>query len=126
MGGSIIQLVATGIPDLYLTGDPQITWFKLLYRRYTEFSMVDYPIKINGDPQPGDTHMINISPIADKLNRLSLIVDIPTPELKTKEGQGGRRKRAKVKDKPLVARFLSSLLLLSLAPFPPILHSPRA
>lgn len=81
MGGGVIQLVATGIPDLYLTGDPQITWFKVLYRRYTEFSMVDYPIKINGDPQPGDMHMINIGPIADKLNRVCLVVDVPTPEV---------------------------------------------
>src|SRR5947207_2314831 len=47
--------------------------------------MVDYPIHISGDPQPGDTHMINIGPIADKLSRLSLIVDVPTPEVKMKE-----------------------------------------
>lgn len=82
MAGGIIQLVATGIPDLYLTGNPQITWFKILYRRYTEFSMVDYPIRINSDIQFGHTHLIKIDPIADKLNRLSLIVDVPTPILK--------------------------------------------
>lgn len=81
MGGGVIQLVATGIPDLCLIGDPQITWFKVVYRRYNEFSMVDYPIKINGDPQPGDTHMIKIGPIADKLNRICLVADIPTPEV---------------------------------------------
>ena len=81
MGGGIIQLVATGIPDLYLTGDPQITWFKVIYRRHAEFSMVDYPIKINGDPQLGSMHMINIAPIADKLNRVCLIVDVPSPQV---------------------------------------------
>lgn len=85
MGGGMLQLVATGIPDLYLTGDPQITWFKILYRRTTEFSMVDYEIKINGDMQFGDTIMTKIGPIADKLGRLSLIVDLPTPELKMKD-----------------------------------------
>jgi hypothetical protein len=84
MGGGIIQLAATGISDLYITGDPQITWFKVVYRRYSEFSMVDYPIKINGDPQPGDVHMINIPPIADKLNRLCLVVDVPQPVVEAK------------------------------------------
>lgn len=84
MGGGILQLVATGIQDLYITGDPQISWFKILYRRHTEFSMVDHPIKINGDLTFGETHMIKIPPIADKLNRLSLVVDVPTPSLKMK------------------------------------------
>ena len=81
MGGGIISLVAIGIPDLYISGDPQITFFKVVYRRPCEFSMVDYVIKISSDPQPGDTHMINIAPVADKLNKICLVVDVPTPEL---------------------------------------------
>lgn len=80
MGGGIIQLVSTGIPDLYLTGDPQITWFKVLYRRYTEFSMVDVPINIKNNLQFGDTCYVNIGNIADKLNKITMVVDIPTPE----------------------------------------------
>lgn len=83
MGVGFISLISTGLEDLYLIGDPQITFFKVMYRRTTEFSMADYEIKINGDPQPGSTHMINITPIGDKLNRISLIVDVPTPELLT-------------------------------------------
>jgi hypothetical protein len=83
MGVGFISLISVGIEDLYLTGDPQITFYKVMYRRTTEFSMVDYPIKISGDPQPGETHMIDIGHIADKLNRVSLIVDVPTPELLT-------------------------------------------
>ena len=38
MAGGLIQLVAYGIQDLYLTGDPQITFFKVIYRRHTNFS----------------------------------------------------------------------------------------
>ena len=85
MGGGIIQLVSTGIPDLYLTGDPQITWFKILYRRYTEFSMADVPIHIKGDLQFGNTSYVDIGNIADKLNKITLIADIPTPEFTIKD-----------------------------------------
>ena len=34
-----MQLVAFGAQDIYLTGNPQITFFKVVYRRHTNFSM---------------------------------------------------------------------------------------
>jgi len=39
MGGGLIQLVAYGAQDVYLTGNPQITFFKIVYKRHTNFSM---------------------------------------------------------------------------------------
>ena len=39
MAGALIQLVAQGVQDLYLTTDPQITFFKIIYRRHTNFSV---------------------------------------------------------------------------------------
>ena len=85
MAGGHIQLVATGITDLYLTGDPQINWFKSIYRQYCEFSMADIPIHTNTDIQFGSTHYIKIKNEADKLNRITLIIDVPTPELKMQD-----------------------------------------
>ena len=38
MPGGIMQLVAYGAEDLYLTGNPQITFFKTVYRRHTNFA----------------------------------------------------------------------------------------
>jgi hypothetical protein len=38
MGGGLMQLVAMGAQDVYLTGNPQITFFKVVYRRHTNFS----------------------------------------------------------------------------------------
>jgi hypothetical protein len=38
MGGGLLQLVAQGSQDVYLTGNPQITFFKIVYRRHTAFS----------------------------------------------------------------------------------------
>ena len=34
-----MQLVAYGAQDIYLTGNPQITFFKVVYRRHTNFAM---------------------------------------------------------------------------------------
>ena len=39
MGGGLMQLVAYGAQDIYLTGNPQITFFKVVYRRHTNFSI---------------------------------------------------------------------------------------
>lgn len=39
MGGGLLQLVAYGAQDTYLSGNPQITFFKSIYRRHTNFSM---------------------------------------------------------------------------------------
>ena len=39
MPGGLIQLVVYGGQDFYLTGNPQISFFKNVYRRYSNFSM---------------------------------------------------------------------------------------
>jgi len=39
MGGGLLQLVAYGPQDIYLTGNPQVTFFKVVYRRHTNFSI---------------------------------------------------------------------------------------
>ena len=39
MGGGLMQLVAYGAQDIYITGNPQITFFKVVYRRHTNFSV---------------------------------------------------------------------------------------
>ena len=48
MGGGIMQLVAYGAQDIYLTGNPQITFFKVVYRRHTNFSMETINQNISG------------------------------------------------------------------------------
>ena len=39
MGGGLIQLVAKGQSDTYITGNPQFSYFKSVYRRHTNFSI---------------------------------------------------------------------------------------
>ena len=48
MGGGLMQLVAHGAQDIYLTGNPQITFFKIVYRRHTNFSMETIEQTIDG------------------------------------------------------------------------------
>ena len=57
MGGGLMQLVAYGAQDIYLTGNPQITFFKVVYRRHTNFSMEAIEQTIQGAS--------TISPTAD-------------------------------------------------------------
>ena len=51
MGGGLMQLVAYGAQDIYLTGNPQITFFKVVYRRHTNFSMEAIEQTWNGTPE---------------------------------------------------------------------------
>ena len=48
MGGGLMQLVAYGAQDIYLTGNPQITFFKVVYRRHTNFSMESIQQTLDG------------------------------------------------------------------------------
>ena len=47
-GGGLMQLVAYGAQDVYLTGNPQITFFKVVYRRHTNFSTEAIEQTMNG------------------------------------------------------------------------------
>jgi hypothetical protein len=49
-GGGLMQLVAYGAQDVYLTGNPQITFFKVVYRRHTNFSTELIEQTWNGQP----------------------------------------------------------------------------
>ena len=53
MGGGLMQLVAYGAQDIYLTGNPQITFFKVVYRRHTNFSMESIEQTWNGSDGTG-------------------------------------------------------------------------
>ena len=55
MTGGLMQLVAYGAQDTYLTGNPQITFFKIVYRRHTNFSMETIRQTINGDTSTDTT-----------------------------------------------------------------------
>ena len=65
-----MQLVAYGAQDIYLTGNPQITFFKVVYRRHTNFSMESIEQTINGSVGPGSRVTSTISRNGDLVYRL--------------------------------------------------------
>ena len=77
MGGGLLQLVAYGAQDVYLTGNPQITFFKVVYRRHTNFAIVAIQQTFNGNPGYGNTVTCQISRNGDLINRMYVQVDIP-------------------------------------------------
>ena len=70
MAGGLSQLVAYGAQDVYLTGNPQITFFKTVYRRYTNFAVESIQQTINGSVAFGNKVSTQISRNGD------LITDI--------------------------------------------------
>ena len=55
MAGGILQLVAVGIQDNFLTGTPEATFFKLRYSRYTNFAVECIENSFNGTADLGKT-----------------------------------------------------------------------
>ena len=70
MGGGLMQLVAYGAQDIYLTGNPQITFFKVVYRRHTNFSMEAIQQTFNGSADFGGTVTSTISRNGDLIGRM--------------------------------------------------------
>lgn len=70
MGGGVMQLVAYGAQDSYLTGNPQITFFKVVYRRYTNFSIECLEQHFIGSKDFGKTVTANIARTGDLINRM--------------------------------------------------------
>ena len=71
-----MQLVAYGAQDVYLTGNPQITFFKVVYRRHTNFSMESIEQTINGEPGIGKRVSCTISRNGDLIHKMYLQMKI--------------------------------------------------
>ena len=78
MGGGLMQLVAYGAQDVYLTGNPQITFFKVIYRRHTNFSMEAVQQSFNGNPNVNGSNISStISRNGDLVSNLWLDINMP-------------------------------------------------
>jgi len=76
-GGAALQLIARGRQDIYLVGNPQITFFKQVYRRYTNFSMESQPIYFDGTANFGRRISAIIPRKGDLLHRMMLEISLP-------------------------------------------------
>ena len=69
MGGGLLQLVAYGAQDVYLTGNPQITFFKVVYRRHTNFALESIQQTFNGAVAYGGRVTSTIARNGDLISR---------------------------------------------------------
>ena len=73
MGGGLLQLVAYGAQDVYLTGNPQITFFKVAYRRHTNFALEAIEQTFNGNATYGSRVTCQITRNGDLINRVYFV-----------------------------------------------------
>jgi hypothetical protein len=78
MGGGLMQLVAYGAQDIYLTGNPQITFFKVVYRRHTNFSMESIVQSLDGTPGFGQSIDCTISRTGDLVHKVYVKLELKT------------------------------------------------
>ena len=73
----LLELVAHGIQDIYLIGNPQITFFKTVYKRHTNFSMEAYQLSYDATPTWGSKTTFTISRYADLMHTMIVETDLP-------------------------------------------------
>jgi len=84
-----MQLVAYGAQDIYLTGNPQITFFKVVYRRHTNFSMEAIEQTMSGNQTTSGKSTVTISRNGDLISKVYLQnVSSGVPAVNTIENEG--------------------------------------
>ena len=69
-GGGLMQLIVYGSQDIYLTGNPQITFYKAVYRRHTNFAVESIQQSVQGSIKFGNNVSVSIKRNGDLLKKL--------------------------------------------------------
>jgi len=88
MGGALMQLVAYGAQDVFLTGTPEITFWKVSYRRHTNFSLESIEQTFSGQADFGRRVTCTISRNGDLAYRTYLQVTLPEINQSMKPSSG--------------------------------------
>ena len=72
MAGGLMQLVAYGAQDVYLTGNPKVTFFQAVYKRHTNFAMELIQQTVNGTPSNGGRVSVTIARNGDLVGNMHL------------------------------------------------------
>jgi hypothetical protein len=79
MGGGLVQLAAYGSQDVYLTTNPQITFFKAVYQRSTNFAIESIQQLVDGNINFGGNITVVIARNGDLLGDMVIQVNLPNP-----------------------------------------------
>lgn len=77
MAGGLINIVSYGSSDLYLTGSPQITFFKMVYRRHTNFSVESIYVDVEDELTFGSESEVIVPPVGDAIHKGYLEILLP-------------------------------------------------
>ena len=77
MPGAASQLASHGAQDVYITGQPQITFFKLVYRRHTNFAVESVPLTFDGTADFGRAPTVSVPRNGDLLGSMWLEITVP-------------------------------------------------
>ena len=78
MGGGLINIVAYASTDLYLSGSPQITFYKMVYRRYTNFAIESIYLDFDGNIRFDEEIELTPPRIGDLMHKGYLHISIPS------------------------------------------------
>ena len=81
MTGGLIQLVAYGVQDVFLTGTPQITFFKSVYKRHTNFSQEEFEQAFSGPMDFSTRNDVTIARRGDLMTNMTLEIDLTPNQL---------------------------------------------
>jgi len=81
MGGGLLQLVSYGAQDIYISGNPQITFWKVLFKRHTNFAMESIEVTFNGQADFNKRVTAIINRNADLMFRSYIQVVLPAVQI---------------------------------------------
>ena len=77
MPGGLIQILSYGSQDLFLTGTPEITFFKTVYRRHTVFSIESIQVNFDDPVGFGKTCAMTVPKVGDLMHKTYLQITLP-------------------------------------------------
>jgi hypothetical protein len=77
MTGGLVQLVAYGEENMYLNNKPQITFFKITYKRYTNFSIETVQTNFIYKANFGKKISCELSKLGDLIHKMWLVIELP-------------------------------------------------
>jgi hypothetical protein len=77
MGGGLLQLVSIGVQDIYLLGNPQITFFKSVYKKYTNFALESIQQVFDGNADFGQLCKVTIDRKGDLIKDIMFDILLP-------------------------------------------------
>ena len=81
MAGGLMQLVAYGAQDVYLTGNPEVTFFQAKYKRHTNFAMENIEQTTNGNPSDNGRISVTVARNGDLIG--DMYIELESDEATT-------------------------------------------